>query len=199
MRYPWPGNVRELENACERIAQTCTCDTVRIGCLPVSVLFHRNAERRRAGRRDATRTLPPCRSRSGFATSSRGSSPGRSRSRVETSPRPPNCCRSSARRSGTAFASSAFPIPRTTPRALAPRSDVHPAACRVSVTLRHVDAQLLARIRPESRGCTEVQAGIAIAPSPGNVGARCPGRAGRGDRRFRPGDAPFFTSPTVPS
>src|SRR6476661_3836573 len=25
MRYPWPGNVRELENACERIAQMCTC------------------------------------------------------------------------------------------------------------------------------------------------------------------------------
>ena len=44
MRYPWPGNVRELENACERIAQTCTCDTVKIGCVPVSVLFHRNAE-----------------------------------------------------------------------------------------------------------------------------------------------------------
>jgi len=44
MRYPWPGNVRELENACERIAQTCTCDTVRIGCVPVSVLFHRNTE-----------------------------------------------------------------------------------------------------------------------------------------------------------
>jgi transcriptional regulator with GAF, ATPase, and Fis domain len=44
MRYPWPGNVRELENACERIAQTCTCDTVRVGCLPVSVLFHRNAD-----------------------------------------------------------------------------------------------------------------------------------------------------------
>ena len=40
MRYPWPGNVRELENACERIAQTCTCDTVRVGCVPVSVLFH---------------------------------------------------------------------------------------------------------------------------------------------------------------
>jgi DNA-binding NtrC family response regulator len=36
--------VRELENACERIAQTCTCDTVRVGCLPVSVLFHRNAD-----------------------------------------------------------------------------------------------------------------------------------------------------------
>ena len=41
LRYPWPGNVRELENACERIAQTCTCDTVKIGCVPVSVLFHR--------------------------------------------------------------------------------------------------------------------------------------------------------------
>ena len=25
----WPGNVRELENACERIAQMCTCGTVR--------------------------------------------------------------------------------------------------------------------------------------------------------------------------
>ena len=36
--------MRELENACERIAQTCTCDTVKIGCVPVSVLFHRNTE-----------------------------------------------------------------------------------------------------------------------------------------------------------
>lgn len=44
IRYPWPGNVRELENACERIAQTCTCDTVRLGCVPVSVLFHKYAE-----------------------------------------------------------------------------------------------------------------------------------------------------------
>ena len=44
MRYPLPGNVRELENACERIAQTCTCDTVRLGCVPVSVLFHKYAE-----------------------------------------------------------------------------------------------------------------------------------------------------------
>jgi transcriptional regulator with PAS, ATPase and Fis domain len=44
LRYPWPGNVRELENACERIAQTCTCDTVRVGCVPVSVLFHKYAE-----------------------------------------------------------------------------------------------------------------------------------------------------------
>jgi two-component system response regulator AtoC len=44
LRYPWPGNVRELENACERIAQTCTCDTIRVGCVPVSVLFHKYAE-----------------------------------------------------------------------------------------------------------------------------------------------------------
>ena len=44
MRYPWPGNVRELENACERIAQTCTCETVRIGCVPATVLFHKYAE-----------------------------------------------------------------------------------------------------------------------------------------------------------
>jgi transcriptional regulator with PAS, ATPase and Fis domain len=44
MRYPWPCNVRELENACERIAQTCTCDTVRVGCVPVSVLFHKYAQ-----------------------------------------------------------------------------------------------------------------------------------------------------------
>jgi DNA-binding NtrC family response regulator len=38
-RYAWPGNVRELENACERIAQTCTCSMVRVGCLPASVLL----------------------------------------------------------------------------------------------------------------------------------------------------------------
>ena len=38
-RYRWPGNVRELENACERIIQTCSCGTVRVGCLAVSVLF----------------------------------------------------------------------------------------------------------------------------------------------------------------
>jgi len=44
LRYPWPGNVRELENACERIAQTCTCEQVKIGCVPVSVLFHKYAE-----------------------------------------------------------------------------------------------------------------------------------------------------------
>jgi DNA-binding NtrC family response regulator len=33
MRHDWPGNVRELENACERIAQTCICGTVGVGCL----------------------------------------------------------------------------------------------------------------------------------------------------------------------
>jgi DNA-binding NtrC family response regulator len=38
-RYRWPGNVRELENACERMIQTCSCGTVRVGCLAVSVLF----------------------------------------------------------------------------------------------------------------------------------------------------------------
>jgi DNA-binding NtrC family response regulator len=40
LRYSWPGNVRELENACERIAQTCTCGTVRTGCVAPQVLFH---------------------------------------------------------------------------------------------------------------------------------------------------------------
>ena len=39
MHYDWPGNVRELENACERIAQTCSCGTVRIGCVAASILF----------------------------------------------------------------------------------------------------------------------------------------------------------------
>ena len=42
-RYPWPGNVRELENACERIAQTCICDSVMTGCVPASVFFHKTA------------------------------------------------------------------------------------------------------------------------------------------------------------
>ena len=38
-RYSWPGNVRELENACERMIQTCSCGTVRVGCVAASVLF----------------------------------------------------------------------------------------------------------------------------------------------------------------
>ena len=37
--YDWPGNVRELENTCERIAESCTCQHVRVGCLGASVLF----------------------------------------------------------------------------------------------------------------------------------------------------------------
>jgi transcriptional regulator with PAS, ATPase and Fis domain len=39
LRYHWPGNVRELENVCERIVQTCTCGTVRVGCIAAGVLF----------------------------------------------------------------------------------------------------------------------------------------------------------------
>jgi DNA-binding NtrC family response regulator len=38
-RYQWPGNVRELENACERMAQTCTCGTIRVGCMGAQLLF----------------------------------------------------------------------------------------------------------------------------------------------------------------
>jgi two-component system, NtrC family, response regulator len=44
MRYSWPGNVRELENACERIAQTCTCGTVRVGCVSAAILFRAGAQ-----------------------------------------------------------------------------------------------------------------------------------------------------------
>jgi len=39
VRYHWPGNVRELENACDRIIQTCSCGTIRAGCMPASILF----------------------------------------------------------------------------------------------------------------------------------------------------------------
>ncbi len=49
-RYHWPGNVRELENACERIVQTCTCGTVRTGCVAAAVLF---------GAADGTPIAPP--------------------------------------------------------------------------------------------------------------------------------------------
>jgi two-component system, NtrC family, response regulator len=44
LRYSWPGNVRELENACERIAQTCTCGTVRVGCMSATILFRAGAQ-----------------------------------------------------------------------------------------------------------------------------------------------------------
>jgi DNA-binding NtrC family response regulator len=39
LHYNWPGNVRELENACERIAQTCHCETIRCACMPASILL----------------------------------------------------------------------------------------------------------------------------------------------------------------
>jgi transcriptional regulator with PAS, ATPase and Fis domain len=51
LRYAWPGNVRELENACERIAQTCSCGTVRVGCVSAGILF-------RAGAGQAVRSTP---------------------------------------------------------------------------------------------------------------------------------------------
>ena len=47
VRYPWPGNVRELENACRRIAQTCTCGTLRVGCLLPEMVFGRRQDARR--------------------------------------------------------------------------------------------------------------------------------------------------------
>ena len=43
-RYSWPGNVRELENACERLAQTCTCDRIRCACMPASILFQSSSD-----------------------------------------------------------------------------------------------------------------------------------------------------------
>jgi DNA-binding NtrC family response regulator len=36
--------VRELENACERIAQTCSCGTVRVGCMSASILFRAGSQ-----------------------------------------------------------------------------------------------------------------------------------------------------------
>ena len=45
-RYHWPGNVRELENACERMVQTCSCGTVRVGCVSASILFAGSAAER---------------------------------------------------------------------------------------------------------------------------------------------------------
>jgi len=38
-QYSWPGNVRELENTCERIAETCTCGAVHVGCVAANILF----------------------------------------------------------------------------------------------------------------------------------------------------------------
>jgi transcriptional regulator with GAF, ATPase, and Fis domain len=44
-QYSWPGNVRELENACERLAQTCTCNRIRCACMPASILFQSTSDR----------------------------------------------------------------------------------------------------------------------------------------------------------
>jgi len=44
LQYAWPGNIRELENVCERIAQTCVCGTVRIGCIPATLLLRIGAD-----------------------------------------------------------------------------------------------------------------------------------------------------------
>ena len=55
-RYNWPGNVRELENACERIAQTCSCGAVRIGCVSASILFGAAGQPARTVRTDMSDT-----------------------------------------------------------------------------------------------------------------------------------------------
>ena len=68
MQYDWPGNVRELENACERIAQMCTCGAVRIGCVTASILFGASAQAAEAGRRRRSR---PTTSRRRFRSTSR--------------------------------------------------------------------------------------------------------------------------------
>src|ERR671931_2183662 len=44
MRYSWPGNVRELENPCERMAETCSCGMVRVGCMSAHILFRAGAQ-----------------------------------------------------------------------------------------------------------------------------------------------------------
>jgi two-component system, NtrC family, response regulator len=58
LRYRWPGNVRELENACERIAQTCTCGTVRIGCMAASILLHADSPALDTPPQDQTKVVP---------------------------------------------------------------------------------------------------------------------------------------------
>jgi len=59
LRYDWPGNVRELENACERIAQTCTCGTVRVGCMAASILMRAGAQAPVAAPGDGAAPSPP--------------------------------------------------------------------------------------------------------------------------------------------
>jgi DNA-binding NtrC family response regulator len=59
LAYDWPGNVRELENACERIAETCACGRVGIGCVAASVLFHTRAEAPAVEERAADSSMTP--------------------------------------------------------------------------------------------------------------------------------------------
>jgi transcriptional regulator with GAF, ATPase, and Fis domain len=60
-RYPWPGNVRELENTCERLAQTCICDSIIAGCVPATILFHKSvsAMRPQEGPTASVDSAPP--------------------------------------------------------------------------------------------------------------------------------------------
>ena len=59
IRYQWPGNVRELENACERIAQTCSCGVVRVGCVSASILFGAAGHAARTVRTDMSEIKTP--------------------------------------------------------------------------------------------------------------------------------------------
>lgn len=45
--------MRELENACERIAQTCICDSVMAGCVPATVFFQKTPGMQGAAKVDA--------------------------------------------------------------------------------------------------------------------------------------------------
>ena len=58
LRYSWPGNVRELENACERIAQICTCGTVRDRMRRGEHPVRRQRAARRSGRADGASGQP---------------------------------------------------------------------------------------------------------------------------------------------
>jgi len=60
MRYSWPGNVRELENACERMAQTCSCGTVRVGCVSASILFRAGSQPGHDAPSITTSSSAPC-------------------------------------------------------------------------------------------------------------------------------------------
>ena len=58
--YDWPGNVRELENTCERIAESCTCGNVRVGCLGTRILFPDVDDLAPSAAASAPATAPVC-------------------------------------------------------------------------------------------------------------------------------------------